>query len=69
MLEPAPAAIWSAVERMRLENNDEKVIYVPIENNLDEKGADLGCDRHPNVQGHKKIADQLILVMADILDW
>jgi lysophospholipase L1-like esterase len=69
MLDPAPAAIRSAVERMRLENNDEKVIYVPIENNLDETGADLGCDGHPNVQGHKKIADQLIPIMADILGW
>lgn len=69
MLGPAHAAISTAVERMRLEVGDENVHFVPIEDTLDESKADFGCDWHPNVQGHKKIAEQLVPVMADVLGW
>jgi hypothetical protein len=69
MLGPAPDAIRTAAERMRLEGGDDNVHFVQIEDTLDESDADFGCDWHPNVQGHKKIAEQLVPAMAEVLGW
>jgi lysophospholipase L1-like esterase len=69
MLDPATDAIRTAVEQIRLGGNDETVHFVLIEDTLDESEADFGCDWHPNVQGHKKIAEQLVPVMAELLGW
>ena len=69
MLGPAPGAIRTAVERMRLEDGDDNVHFVLIEDTLDKSEADFGCDWHPNIQGHKKISEQLVVVMADVLGW
>lgn len=69
MLDPAPDLIRTAVERMRLVGSDENVYFVAIEDTFDDSAADFGCDWHPNVQGHKKITDQLVPVMADVLGW
>jgi lysophospholipase L1-like esterase len=68
MLGPAPYAIRTSAERMRLDG-DDNVHFVLIEDTLDESEGDFGCDWHPNVQGHKKIAKQLVLAMADVLGW
>ena len=51
------------------EDGDSRARYVLIENNLDESAADLGCDRHPNVNGHRKTAAQLVKAVAGELDW
>jgi hypothetical protein len=61
--------IGRAVERMQLVANDEHVHFVLIEDTLDKSEADFGCDWHPNIQGHKKISEQLIPAMADVLSW
>ena len=67
------ADVWwyveTAVTRARQQLNFENIHYVPIENNLELSGVDYGCDLHPNVNGHQKIADQLIPVMAEKLGW
>ncbi len=69
MLGPAHDAISTAVERMQLEGADDNVHFVAIEDTLEKSDADFGCDWHPNIQGHKKIADQLVPVMTDVLGW
>jgi lysophospholipase L1-like esterase len=69
MLDPAPAAIRAAVDGLRSSNNDEAVHFVEIVDTLDPAGADYGCDWHPNVQGHSKIADQLVPVLAEKMNW
>ncbi len=69
MLGPAPNAILTAVESMRLANKDENVHFLLIEDTLEESAVDFGCDWHPNVNGHRKITAQLVPVMADVLGW
>jgi lysophospholipase L1-like esterase len=69
MLGPAPRVIETAVQRFVSENDDNLLQFVLIENNLESSAEDFGCDYHPNVQGHRKIADQLILFMANRLGW
>lgn len=69
MLEPAPRVIESAVERFRAANDDGLLKYVLIKDNLERSAEDFGCDWHPNVNGHNKIASQLTPVIADELGW
>ncbi len=69
MLEPAPRVIESSVERFRADAGDELVTYVLIEDNLERSGEDFGCDWHPNVNGHQKIAAQLAPIVAEQLGW
>lgn len=69
MLEPAPRMIELAVERFRVANDDDLVEYVLIEDNLERSAEDFGCDWHPNVNGHGKIAAQLTPVIARQLGW
>lgn len=65
----AAVAIETAVQRMQQETEDRRVDYVQIDNTLDAAGADFGCDWHPNVEGHKKIAAQLIPAIAAEMGW
>lgn len=69
MLEPAPRVIEVAVERFRAARDDDGLKYVLIEDNLEPSAEDFGCDWHPNVNGHGKIASQLMPVIADQLGW
>jgi hypothetical protein len=69
MLEPAPWVIEAAVERFRANNDDDQLYYVLVEDNLERSALDFGCDWHPNVNGHKKIAAQLTEAIAATLDW
>ncbi len=69
MLDPAEATIQSAVEQMRRVAEDDRVHYVPIANTLQLSAVDYGCDWHPNVSGHQKIADQLAPAIANVLGW
>ena len=69
MLGPAPRVIETAVERYRVSNNDDRLTFVNIENNLESSAVDFGCDYHPNVNGHSKIAAQLTPVLAERLEW
>jgi lysophospholipase L1-like esterase len=69
MLGPAQNAIRTAVEQRQSAGSDERVKYVLIENTLNEAEGDFGCDRHPSVQGHRKISEQLVPLMAVELGW
>jgi lysophospholipase L1-like esterase len=69
MLDPAPLLIQSAVQRFNASYNDDRLQYVKIENNLEPNAEDFGCDFHPNVNGHRKIAAQLAPVIARGLGW
>ena len=69
MLGPASRVIETAVERFQINNKDDRLQFVLVENNLDSSAEDLGCDFHPNVHGHRKIADQLIPVIAERMGW
>jgi lysophospholipase L1-like esterase len=64
MRDPAREFIAAAVADAR--RSDPFVHHVHIENTL-VRPDDLGCDAHPNVAGHRKIADQLISALLDIL--
>ncbi len=67
------ADVWwyveTAVARANQQLNDDRIYYVPIENNLELSEVDYGCDYHPNVNGHQKMADQLIPAIAEIMGW
>ncbi|MFN2104880.1 MAG: SGNH/GDSL hydrolase family protein, partial [Candidatus Promineifilaceae bacterium] len=69
MLYPAPRVIASAVEQFEAANNDQRVKYVEIEDNLQRSAEDFGCDWHPNISGHQKIAAQLMPAIAETLGW
>jgi lysophospholipase L1-like esterase len=69
VFDPGPRNIETAVERFRATNDDERVVYVFIEDNLERSAEDFGCAWHPNVHGHQKIAAQLAPVIATQLGW
>ncbi len=69
MLHPAPTVIAAAVEQFRSANNDGLVEYVLIDDNLQRSAEDFGCDWHPNVHGHEKIAARLTPAIAETLGW
>jgi lysophospholipase L1-like esterase len=69
MLDPAPTLIHRAVERFTASYDDDQLQYVKIENNLQPSAEDFGCDFHPNLNGHRKIAAQLSPVVASRLGW
>lgn len=69
MLDPAPTLIQRAVERFSTSYDDDRLQYVKIENNLQPSAEDFGCDFHPNVNGHRKIAAQLSPIIASRLGW
>jgi lysophospholipase L1-like esterase len=65
----APQLIAQAVERQRTVADDEAVRFLEIEDTLERSAVDFGCDWHPNVAGHEKMAAQLIPALAEILGW
>ena len=69
VMEPGPRMIETAVERFRATNDDERVAYVFVEDNLERSAEDFGCAWHPNVHGHRKIAAQLAPIIAAQLGW
>ncbi|UCC53313.1 MAG: hypothetical protein JSV68_04960 [Anaerolineaceae bacterium] len=69
MVDPAEATIRSVVTQMREILQDDRVHFVKIDNNLELSAADYGCDWHPNATGHRKIANQLIPVIAKTMGW
>jgi lysophospholipase L1-like esterase len=69
VFDPGPRIIETAVERFRATNDDERVAYVFIKDNLERSAEDFGCAWHPNVHGHQKIAAQLAPVIAAQMGW
>lgn len=69
MMGPANRYIEQAAAQARVLLDDERIHYVLIEDDLERTEADFGCDWHPNVAGHRKIAAQLIPALRTVLDW
>ena len=69
MLEPAPSMIRLAAERYGAIQGDDRIVTIEIENNLEQSAEDFGCDWHPNVNGQRKIASQIIPIIARELGW
>jgi lysophospholipase L1-like esterase len=69
MVDPAEGTIRSVVTQMREILDDDRVHFVKIENNLELSAVDYGCDWHPNGSGHRKIAEQLIPRIREVMNW
>ena len=69
MSQPAPRVIETAVDRFRRASGDEDVYFQLVVDDLERSAKDFGCDWHPNENGHRKIAAQLIPPIAERLGW
>jgi lysophospholipase L1-like esterase len=67
MKEPANAYIQAIVERQRARDGGRTHLAL-IQDNL-EMPKDFGCDKHPSITGHRKMADQLGPVLSAALGW
>lgn len=67
--EPCFSYVKEMVDGFRTLYNDSNVFFVGLPNSLLNESSDLGSDWHPSYQGQKKIAGQLLLPIATILDW
>jgi lysophospholipase L1-like esterase len=67
MKDPANAYIQAVVEHQRAKDGG-RTHLVLIRDNL-EMPKDFGCDKHPNVTGQRKMADQLKPVLSSVLGW
>jgi lysophospholipase L1-like esterase len=67
MKDPATAYIRAIVERQRARDGGRTHLAV-IQDNL-KLPEDFGCDKHPSVSGHRKMADQLGPVLSSALGW
>ena len=68
MMGQAPALIRQAVE-LQQAAGDTRVHFVLLEDTLSRSAEDFGCDWHPNISGHQKMADQLRPALQEILGW
>lgn len=69
MLGRGPQLINQAVMRQQQATGDARVHFLLIEDDLERSAEDFGCDWHPNVHGHGKIAAQLQPALQTILGW
>jgi lysophospholipase L1-like esterase len=67
MKDPATAYLRAIVERQRASDGGRTHLAL-IKDTL-ETPVDFGCDSHPSVTGHQKMADQLEPVLSSVLGW
>jgi hypothetical protein len=67
MKDPANAYLRAIVERQRARDGGRTHLAL-IEDTL-ETPVDFGCDSHPSVTGHRKMADQLEPALSSVLGW
>ena len=67
MKAPANAYLRALVERQRARDGGRTHLAL-IEDTLETPG-DFGCDSHPSVTGHQKMAAQLEPVLSSVLGW
>ena len=67
MQDPARTYIRSTFKQARFVL-DSRIHYMQLQNTLDFPD-DFGCDRHPNVAGHQKMADQLGPLIGTLMGW
>lgn len=60
--------INSVVGEFRLKNKDKKIHFVKLDIQLN-KPEDFGCQLHPNIKGHNKIADFLEPIIRREMGW
>lgn len=68
MMGQAPTLIRQAVE-LQQSAGDRRLHFVFLEDTLARSGEDFGCDWHPNVSGHRKMAAELRPALQEILGW
>ncbi len=64
---PANAYIQAIVERQRAKDGGRTHLAL-IQDNL-VRPQDHGCDAHPGITGHRKMADQLKPILSSVLGW
>ncbi len=67
MKDPANAYIQAIVERQRAKDGGRTHLALIQDNLL--RPQDYGCDSHPGLTGHRKMADQLKPVLSSVLGW
>ncbi|WP_224242181.1 SGNH/GDSL hydrolase family protein [Hyalangium gracile] len=67
MMDPATDWLRTIVERQRARDGGRTHLAL-IEDTLEMPG-DFGCDSHPSVTGHRKMAEQLEPVLSSVLSW
>lgn len=66
-----PCCRWEQeiIEYYRAMQNAGDIYFVQIPKALIKNPDDLGCDAHPNIRGHKKMAAHLIPIVENIMNW
>jgi lysophospholipase L1-like esterase len=64
---PANTYIQAIVQRQRAKDGGRTHLAL-IQDNL-QMPVDYGCDQHPGITGHRKMADQLNPVLSSVLGW
>lgn len=67
MMGPANVYLQAIVERQRARDGGRTHLAL-IQDNL-QTPVDFGCDSHPSITGHRKMADQLKPVLSSVLGW
>ena len=66
--EPCASYIEEVVEQCQQINANKEVYYIPISTSLLTM-ADRGSDWHPNIQGQQKIANMILPIIQDTMNW
>lgn len=66
--EPCGSYIQEVVNLCQQDNANKKVYYIGISTNLLTM-SDRGSDWHPNIQGQQKIADVILPIIRDTMNW
>ena len=66
--EPCASYIEEVVNQCRQNNVNKEVFYIPISTSLLTM-SDRGSDWHPNISGQQKIADLVLPIIKDTMNW
>lgn len=67
--EPCFTYTKKIVELVRAKKNTTDVVFVGVPKDLLNQESDLGSDWHPSYRGQAKIANMVLPVMANVLNW
>jgi lysophospholipase L1-like esterase len=66
--EPCGSYVNELVNQCKQDNSNQKVYYIGIDTSV-LTTSDFGSDWHPNIQGQQKIADRVIPVIKEKMNW
>jgi hypothetical protein len=66
--EPCASYIKEVVNQCQQNNTNKKVYYIAISTSL-LTNSDRGSDWHPNKQGQQKIADVILPIIQNTMNW